>query len=89
MSLESIKKELASITNKKISLEKEIQAANAKYEAQLDILKQEFNITNPDDIDKTLKEMTEKAETLEKQIISSLEEMKKHTNNLEAILNAK
>jgi len=87
MNIDEIKKEISTLTLRQSKVEKGIQAANAKHEAHMNMLRDEFQIESLSEIDTNIAEFEKKISDSEKIILENIEKMKVHVVNLENLLN--
>jgi molecular chaperone GrpE (heat shock protein) len=89
MDINDIKKQISDLTLRQGKVEKEIQAANAKHEAHLQMLNTEFGIDSIDKIQPMIDSLTSQITGHEDTILKHLESLKKHVEGLEKTLNGK
>lgn len=87
--MEDIKQEIKILESKQSSIEKEIAAANARYEAHLEMLQKEFGIGDVSKIDELIKQNQVSVDDLKKVVDESLKKLKIHVSNLEVIVRGK
>ena len=85
--IEDYRKQLKDLEFRKNQLEKEIAASNAKHEAQLDMLRKEFNITNEQEIAPLIESMEAKLEEDKKKLNEFMNKLTNLVSQLEKIVN--
>lgn len=85
--IEDYRKQLKDLEFRKNQLEKEIAASNAKHEAQLDMLRKEYSITNEEEIAPLIESMESKLEEDKKKLNEFMNKLTNLVSQLEKIVN--